>query len=100
MPILYRLIVFLIHIDQETILQFFGINYEEYHNYNLVDFDVDVPVSTEVSMETLQILINSFVKHYQYGLGFIDIENIHGLCTKSPSWQLFHPLMHNTCGTG
>ena len=65
----------LINIDQETILDFLGIdgpfNTEDY-SYLLGDSQISTPVSSE----TFQLIIRSIWEHYQHGLGFVDIENI------------------------
>ena len=65
----------LINIDQETILDFLGIdgpfqtNTEDYSN-------LFGQISTPVSSETFKLIIRSMWEHYQHGLGFVDIENI------------------------
>jgi len=65
----------LINLDQETILNFLNIdvpfNNEEY-SY-LVGAST---LTTPVSFETFKLIIQSIWKHYQHGLGFVDIENI------------------------
>ena len=65
----------LINIDQETLLDFLGIegpfNSEDYsHLFQLTQ------VSTPISFETFKLIVNSLWEHYQHGLGFVDIENI------------------------
>ena len=65
----------LININQETILDFLGIegpfNTEDYSN----SFGAS-QISTPVSLETFKLIIQSLWEHYQHGLGFVDIENI------------------------
>lgn len=65
----------LINIDQETILDFLGIN----GPFNSEDYSYlfgTSQVSTPVSLETFKLIIQSIWEHYQHGLGFVDIENI------------------------
>ena len=56
----------LIYIDQETILDFLGIEgpYKPYQ------------ISTPVSLETFKLIVDSICDYYQGGLGLSDIENI------------------------
>ena len=65
----------LINIDQETLLNFLGIerrfNSEDY--YSLITIN---EASTPISFKTFQLIIQSLWEHYQHGLGFVDIENI------------------------
>jgi hypothetical protein len=65
----------LITIDQETLLNFLGIerrfNSEDY--YSLITIN---EASTPISFKTFQLIIQSLWEHYQHGLGFVDIENI------------------------
>jgi hypothetical protein len=63
----------LINIDQETVLNFFGL--DDPNTYLNTSFD-GVPVSTEMSIETLKLVFQGFLERYQYGLGLVDIENI------------------------
>lgn len=73
MQILIKLFVFLINIDQETVLNFFGI--EDPTSY--LSFGIEVaPVSKEISLETLKLIFQGLLERYQYGLGLVDIENI------------------------
>lgn len=67
----------LINIDQETILDFLGI--EGRFNTNNEDYSILVgtsQISTPVSFETFKLITESIWDHYQHGLGFVDIENI------------------------
>jgi hypothetical protein len=73
MQILLKLFLLLINIDQETVLNFFGI--EDPNIYLNTGFE-GVSVSTEISIETLKLIFQGLLEQYQYGLGLIDIENI------------------------
>jgi len=73
MQILLKLFLLLINIDQETVLNFFGIEDPNFYlNTNLQE----TSISTEISFETLKLIFQGFIERYQYGLGLIDIENI------------------------
>ena len=75
----FRLLFLLINIDQETVLNWFGINNSNNENIlndnvNLSKFDT---VSTPaVSMETLSLIIKGLWQHVQDGLTLADIENL------------------------
>nr|QXM17950.1 hypothetical protein Ycf90 [Chaetoceros laevisporus] len=73
MQILLKLFLLLINIDQETVLNFFGI--EDPNIYLNTGFE-GAAVSTEISIETLKLIFQGLLEQYQYGLGLIDIENI------------------------
>ena len=65
----------LISIDQETVLDFLGIEIP----FNVEDYSYlfgNSTVSTPVSLETFQLIIRAVWEHYQHGLGFVDIENL------------------------
>ena len=65
----------LINIDQETLLRFLGI--PDPNILADVDLDlVDAVVSTEVSMQTLKIVIKHLIDYYQTGFSMLDIENL------------------------
>jgi len=70
---LLKLFLLLINIDQETLLNFFGL--DDPNTYLNTSFE-GVSVSTEISIETLKIIFQGFLERYQYGLGLVDIENI------------------------
>ena len=73
MQILLKLFLLLINIDQETVLNFFGVEDPNFYlNTNLEG----TSISTELSLETLKLIFQGFLERYQYGLGLIDIENI------------------------
>ena len=73
MPIFLKLFLLLINIDQETVLNFFGV--EDPNIYLNTGFE-GVPVSTEISIQTLKLIFQGLLEQYQYGLGLVDIENI------------------------
>ena len=70
---LLKLFLLLINIDQETLLNFFGL--DDPNTYLNTNFN-EVSVSTEISTETLKLIFQGFLERYQYGLGLVDIENI------------------------
>ena len=65
----------LINIDQETILDFLGID-NPFTNGEYSEIFGASQISTPVSKETFEIILKAFWTHYQHGLGFVDIENI------------------------
>lgn len=73
MQTLLKLFTLLINIDQETILNFFGI--EDPTAYLTLGEKSGV-ISTEISTETLKIVLQGFFERYQDCLGLIDIENL------------------------
>ena len=73
MQTLLKLFILLINIDQETILNFFGI---EDPTVYLTLGEKSGVISTEISTETLKIVLQGFFERYQDGLGLIDIENL------------------------
>jgi hypothetical protein len=64
-----------INIDQETILDFLGIE-RSFNNEDYSHLFGTTQVSTPISFETFELIIQSLWEHYQHGLGFVDIENI------------------------
>jgi hypothetical protein len=77
---LFRLLFLLINIDQETVLNWFGINNPNNKNIlndnvNLSTFDTTTSKSA-VSIETLTLIIKGLWEHVQEGLTLADIENI------------------------
>lgn len=62
------------NIDQEAILRFFNCN--DPNVFEGGEFLDLAPISTEVSIETLKIIVKDLLERYQGGLGLIDIENI------------------------
>jgi hypothetical protein len=79
MNLLTKFAVLLVHIDQETILNFFNIV-----DPNAVDPDYQIiygtmnmaPVSTDVSLETLRLIVQAVIDYSKQGLSLVDIENI------------------------
>ena len=63
------------YVDQEAILRFFNCP-----DPNVFDggkeFVTLTPISTQISIETLKILVQGLLERYQGGLGLIEIENI------------------------
>lgn len=81
MDLVTKLLVFLIHIDQETILNFFGISDPNIitlnSDYQTIYGNVEtIPISTTVSFETLRIIIQAIIDYSKRGLSLVDIENI------------------------
>ena len=64
----------LISIDQETVLDFLGIEIPFNEDYSYLFGDSIV--STPISSETFQLITQSIWDHYQHGLWFVDIENV------------------------
>ena len=77
MSVFLKLFPLLINIDQETILNFFGIqdpnSFSDTSYNSLTDL---APVSTDVSLGTLKLIFEGLLERYQDGLGLVDIENI------------------------
>jgi hypothetical protein len=79
MNLLTELTILLVQIDQETILNFFGIA-----DPNTIDPDYQIiygtlntaPVSTDVSLETLRVIVQAIIDYSKQGLSLVDIENI------------------------
>ena len=76
---LFRLLFLLINIDQETILNWFGIDNSS--NANVLNDNVNLstikvaPVSG-ISIETVRLIIEGLWRHVQDGLNLADIENL------------------------
>jgi len=79
MNLLTKLATFLIQLDQETILNWFNVA-----NPNIIDPDYQIlygatdlgPVSTNVSFETLRLIVQAVIDYSKQGLSLVDIENI------------------------
>jgi hypothetical protein len=75
----FRLLLLLINIDQETVLNWFGV--ENPNNQNVLGDNVNLssigvePAST-VSVETLKLIVQGLWQEVQDGLTLADIENI------------------------
>ena len=66
----------LINIDQETILDFLGIESTTITSEDYSYLFGTSEISTVVSFETFKLILKEVWKYYQHGLGFVDIENI------------------------
>ena len=73
MEILLKLFLLLVNIDQETVLNFFGI--EDPNTYLNPSLE-GTSITTQISIDTLKLLFQGLVERYQEGLGLIEIENI------------------------
>ena len=75
---LFRLLLFLINIDQETILNWFGLanpndqTIESGYDWNSLNLES----STNVSVDTFRIIVQGLSSKFQDGLTLADIENI------------------------
>jgi hypothetical protein len=82
----FRLLLLLINIDQETVLNWFGIGDPNTRNtsfpeiegsdYNINLSTIDVESSTDVSLETLRLIVEGLWEKIQDGLTLADIENV------------------------
>jgi hypothetical protein len=78
----FRLLLLLINIDQETVLNWFGIKNPENGEIDksvLNEYDLNISnfeLSTEVSFKTFQLIIEGLWLKIQDGLTLSDIENI------------------------
>ncbi len=77
----FRLLLLLINIDQETILNWFGINSLNTDNsltdnVNISTVNTNVESSVDVSIKTIPLIINGLWQRFQDGLTLADIENI------------------------
>jgi hypothetical protein len=73
----FRLLLFLINIDQETVLNWFGI--EDTNKSNIFDLNlssVEVQTSPELSLDTLKLILEGLWNKINEGLTLSDIENI------------------------
>lgn len=76
----FRLLLLLINIDQETVLNWFGVENPNQqtilsgNNVNLLTTEVES--SSTVSIETLKLIIDGLYQRIQEGLTLADIENI------------------------
>ena len=76
---LFRLFFLLINIDQETVLNWFGIedpniSVNQYTITNSSNF-TNIEASTNISINTLRLLIEGLLDKIQDGLTIVDIEN-------------------------
>lgn len=70
---LLQLFLLSISIDQETLLNFFGLDNP---NLYLNSTFNEIFISNEISSNTLKLIFQGLLERYQYGLGLVDIENI------------------------
>ena len=76
----FRLLLLLINIDQETVLNWFGVENPNQQvilsgqNVNLLTPDVEP--SSSISVETLKLIVEGLWQRFQEGLTLADIENI------------------------
>ena len=68
----FRLLLLLINIDQETVLNWFGIENARNQAFNQSNFET----STDVSLTTFRLILENLWKKVQDGLNIGDIENI------------------------
>ena len=76
----FRLLLFLIHIDQETILKWFGLSNPEneliFYNSNTSFSTLSDELSTDLSMATFRLIIAGLWHKLQSGLTLTEIENV------------------------
>jgi hypothetical protein len=74
----FRLLLLLINIDQETVLNWFGV--ENPNNQNIFDnvnlSNIEVKPAPAVSSETLKLIVEGLWERIQDGLTLADIENL------------------------
>ena len=81
---LFKLLLFLINIDQETVLNWFGIEDPATReaqqlgsdNYGFDLSNVDIEPSADISIDTFRLIIEGLWDKIQDGLTLADIENI------------------------
>ena len=76
MNALSELFLISLNIDQEAILRFFDFVDPNTAFSNTEFTDFSVPVSTDISIETLKLVVKGLLDRYQTGLGLLDLENI------------------------
>jgi hypothetical protein len=69
---IFRLLLLLINIDQETVLNWFGLENPANYELNLSNFEP----SSEVSLETFRLIVEGLWEKIQNGLTLADIENV------------------------
>ena len=75
----FRFLFLLINIDQETVLNWFGINQSTNRNSlpDNVNFSMaDSTSAPGISLQTLSLIIQGLWQHVQDGLTLTDIENL------------------------
>jgi hypothetical protein len=75
---LFRLLLLSINIDQETVLNWFGIENPTIQQIaNRQDLDVsNIETSTSISLDTVKLIIQGLWENIQSGLNLADIENL------------------------
>ena len=76
---LFRLLLLLINIDQETVLNWFGV--DSPNDLSILNANINLPnqaitSSTSVSLETLRLIVDGLWQRVQEGLTLADIETI------------------------
>lgn len=69
---IFRLLLLLINIDQETVLNWFGLENPANYELNLSNFEP----SSAVSLETFRLIVEGLWEKIQNGLTLADIENV------------------------
>jgi len=69
---LFRLLFLLINIDQETVLNWFGMEDQRGYDLNSLNFEP----STDVSLNTFRLILQGLWEKIQDGLTLADIENV------------------------
>jgi hypothetical protein len=81
----FKLLFLLINIDQETVLNWFGITNPNDSNafsqvresvYNIKPLNIEGEFSSDISLETLRLIIEGLWEKVQDGLTLADLENI------------------------
>jgi len=77
MNALSELFLISINIDQEAVLRFFDFvdPNAAFSNAEFLDFSA-APISTDISVDTLRLVVKGLLERYQTGLGLLDLENI------------------------
>nr|QGW12740.1 hypothetical chloroplast RF90 [Nanofrustulum shiloi] len=75
---IFKILLLLINIDQETVLNWFGIQ-DPINQVNELNYDLDtsaINVSPALSLETISLIIHGLWEKVQDGLSLADIENL------------------------
>ncbi len=73
---IFKYLLLLINIDQETILNWFGIENEIDINSNVYSYVSAQQTSTDISLKTLQLVIQGLLTKLQDGLSLAEIESV------------------------
>ena len=93
---IFKLLLLLINIDQETVLNWFGLedpNVSDLSQLNEIGYNVDtyaIEISPALSLETLRLVIQGLWEKVQDGLSLADIENLIFFIAFIRSVYLFH----------